>query len=209
MNTSIQEFPVSPSAHDYAKRYPFLVKVKKGGNDKQGTWLHRDLAIEFVRWLDVRFAIAFNKMVEEILLGHSAKTETLKRILLQVPSVWQKTFPDEFFAALLKCWCDETVMFNRAHGTPSFCGWFINKFIYEHLWVGLPQELKARRKEFSTDSDESLYKLHQFLTENAKSELHTHTAKVTGFLQLCQSKDSFKAAFNHVFLTPNQLGMKL
>ena len=132
-----------------------LIRQKQGRNG--GTWLHRDLAIEFVRWLDVRFAIAFNKMVEEILLGHSAKTEALKRIVLQVPSVWQKTFPDEFFAALLKCWCDESVTFNRAHGTPSFCGWFINKFIYEHLWVGLPQELKARRKEFSTDSDESLY----------------------------------------------------
>jgi hypothetical protein len=185
-----------------------IIRVKQGGKE-QGTWMHETLALKFAGWLAPEFELWMLEQIKDILLGNNANNEALKRILLNVPREWQKTFPDDFFAALLKCWCDESVEFKRSHGTPSFCGWFINKYVYEHLWAGLPSELKARRKEFATETDELLCKLHQFLTENAKEALHTHTAKITGVLQISPNKEYFKAAFDRAFVSQNQLGMRI
>lgn len=48
-----------------------LVKVKQGGNNIQGTWMHEDVAIEFARWLSPTFAIWCNDRIKE-LLKHGA-----------------------------------------------------------------------------------------------------------------------------------------
>lgn len=42
-----------------------LLIVIKGGNTKQGTWMHQDLAIEFARWLNLRFAVWCNRRIKE------------------------------------------------------------------------------------------------------------------------------------------------
>lgn len=43
----------------------FLAKRGKNG----GTWLHPDLAVQFARWLDVRFSIWCDRQIREILTG--------------------------------------------------------------------------------------------------------------------------------------------
>ena len=44
-----------------------LVKVVKGGNKQQGTWMHEDVAMEFARWLSPKFAIWCNDRIKELL----------------------------------------------------------------------------------------------------------------------------------------------
>lgn len=44
-----------------------LVKVTKGGNRAQGTWMHKNIALEFARWLSPAFSIWCNDKVEELL----------------------------------------------------------------------------------------------------------------------------------------------
>lgn len=51
-----------------------LQRVVKGGNEKQnqGTWLYKDVAIEFARWLSPKFAIWCNDRIEELITkGHT------------------------------------------------------------------------------------------------------------------------------------------
>lgn len=45
-----------------------LLIVMNGGNGTQGTWMHRDYAMEFARWLSAEFAYWCNKKIEELLL---------------------------------------------------------------------------------------------------------------------------------------------
>jgi phage antirepressor YoqD-like protein len=48
-----------------------LQRVTKGGNNP-GTWLHKDVAIEFARWLSPKFAIWCNDRIEELMTkGHT------------------------------------------------------------------------------------------------------------------------------------------
>jgi len=44
-----------------------LVEIIQGGNDKQGTWMHEDVALEFARWLSPSFAIWCNDRIKELL----------------------------------------------------------------------------------------------------------------------------------------------
>lgn len=44
-----------------------LVRVVKGGNRQQGTWMHEDVALEFARWLSPKFAIWCNDRIKELL----------------------------------------------------------------------------------------------------------------------------------------------
>lgn len=53
-----------------------LVKVIKGGNQKQGTWLHEDIALEFSRWLSPSFSIWCNYRIKEIMKYGFTATET-------------------------------------------------------------------------------------------------------------------------------------
>lgn len=49
-----------------------LVTVQRGNGDlpQVGTCGHPKLAVFFARWLDVRFAVACDAMIEEILRGN-------------------------------------------------------------------------------------------------------------------------------------------
>lgn len=46
-----------------------LFVAKRGGN-LQGSWCHPKLAVFFARWLDVRFAVWCDLMIDNILKGH-------------------------------------------------------------------------------------------------------------------------------------------
>lgn len=58
-----------------------LVKVKQGGT-AQGTWLHEDVALEFVRWLSPSFAIWCNDRIKELMrYGMTATPSTIDALL--------------------------------------------------------------------------------------------------------------------------------
>lgn len=49
-----------------------LQRVSKGKGGEQGTWFHKDVAMEFARWLSPKFALWCNQRIEELLTrGHA------------------------------------------------------------------------------------------------------------------------------------------
>tara|TARA_R110000822_G_scaffold25937_18_gene78540 strand:- start:4246 stop:5163 length:918 start_codon:yes stop_codon:yes gene_type:complete len=44
-----------------------IIRIVRGGNEQQGTWMCKDLAMEFARWLNPRFALWTNRRVRELL----------------------------------------------------------------------------------------------------------------------------------------------
>ena len=52
------------------------VKIVKGGNGEQGTWMHEDVALEFARWLSPAFAIWCNDRIKELMKFGITATET-------------------------------------------------------------------------------------------------------------------------------------
>lgn len=64
-----------------------LQRVTKGGNNS-GTWLHKDVAIEFARWLSPKFAIWCNDRIEELMTKGRTELPTFE-------------VPQTFSAALL------------------------------------------------------------------------------------------------------------
>lgn len=53
-----------------------LVQVIKGGDQKQGTWLHEDLALDFAQWLNINFKLWCNDRIKEIMKYGFTATET-------------------------------------------------------------------------------------------------------------------------------------
>lgn len=53
-----------------------LVQVVHGGSNP-GTWFHKDVALEFARWLSPAFAIWCNDKIKEILLGNYKQVERI------------------------------------------------------------------------------------------------------------------------------------
>lgn len=69
-----------------------LVKVLRGGNCEQGTWMHEDVALEFARWLSPAFAVWCNDCIKELLrMGvvtlERQNTSLLNEIKAQAPKV--------------------------------------------------------------------------------------------------------------------------
>lgn len=61
-----------------------LIQTVRGGNEyeKQGTWMHEDVAIEFARWLSPAFAIWCNDRIKELLsYGMTAMPKTLDEMI--------------------------------------------------------------------------------------------------------------------------------
>ena len=56
-----------------AKRYPELIKVVKGGNQPQGTWVHEKIALKFAAWLSPYFELWVYDRIHELLA--TGKTE--------------------------------------------------------------------------------------------------------------------------------------
>ncbi len=127
----------------------------------------------------------------------------IDRALLSIPEEWKKTFPDEFYSALLRLYGDE---FKKSENKPSWVGRWTNRFIYEPLYSGLPDELKRRRTAYCDGNDiAELLKLHTFIEKHAKKNLEKHITKVTALLQAATSKTSFYELFAAVFYGQKQL----
>jgi hypothetical protein len=50
-----------------AKRYPELIKVVKGGNQPQGTWVHEKIALKIAAWLSPYFELWIYDRIHELL----------------------------------------------------------------------------------------------------------------------------------------------
>lgn len=61
---NVMENPNSEGASELETKVIFANKGRYGG-----TWAHPKLAVFFARWLDVRFAVACDAMIEDILTG--------------------------------------------------------------------------------------------------------------------------------------------
>ena len=57
LTVSVREISRTLTVKDLANMFPESIKVQKGGFRFQGTLMHRDLAIEYFRWLDPAFAV--------------------------------------------------------------------------------------------------------------------------------------------------------
>ena len=58
----------------------------------RGTWAHPKLAIFFARWLDVRFAVWCDAMIEDILKGNAGGLRTCRKFFLDVRPEDKPTF---------------------------------------------------------------------------------------------------------------------
>ncbi len=56
-----------------AKRYPELIKVVKGGNQPQRTWVHEKIALKFTAWRSPYFEMWIYDRIHELLT--TGKTE--------------------------------------------------------------------------------------------------------------------------------------
>lgn len=123
--------------------------------------------------------------------------------LLSIPDAWRKTFRDELYIALLKLYGER---FEKPGDTPGWVGRWTNKFIYEPLYEGLPDELKRRRSERGAAiGSEAWLKLHQFIEKHAKKNLENHLTKVIALLQAATSPGHFIELFSSVFYGQQQL----
>lgn len=71
----LDNFMASPDTRDYiealeqALNSSVCIAKRGGAPGNGGTWAHPKLAVFFARWLDVRFAVWCDLMVDEILRG--------------------------------------------------------------------------------------------------------------------------------------------
>jgi len=163
-----------------------------GGNPQKFAWLNFD-QIAFLLTLSRTTAVTREYRLRLIVMfrNERAKQLPINAILLSIPEIWKKTFPDEFYIALLRVYGD---VFKPNKNKPSWVGRWTTNFIYDPIVAGLTDELKAKRRQYSTDSgkDADYLRLHQFLVENAKDQLRDRISKLTGFLQASRGIQEFK-----------------
>ena len=92
-NQSTQDYIDALSA-DTGKPVSELLVVVKGGNDKnsQGTWMHKNLAIEFARWLNPEFSIWCNIKIKELLINRKTTLENNVTRLRQINDQLRQTY---------------------------------------------------------------------------------------------------------------------
>jgi len=123
--------------------------------------------------------------------------------LLSIPDDWRKTFPDDFYIALLKLYGDK---YEKSENKPSWVGRWTNRFIYSPLFTGLSDELKRRREIHGWEKGAVPgERLHQFIERHAKKNLEKHLTKVTGLLEAATSPGHFLELFASVFYGRKQL----
>lgn len=158
-------------------------------------------AEEFTRWVteEVLPAIRLHGRYE---IEQQAKKLAFAHFLTELPDAYRRTFPDDWFEAILGVWGLDYV---KAR-TPGFVGKVINEFVYDSLMDGLPSELKARRTACGQDDA----KLHQFLLTEAKDRLKEHLIATKTIALNCQGRpNDFKESFDRVFRGKNQLLLAL
>lgn len=68
-----------------------LIRIEKGRYG--GTWMHPELAVEFARWLSVKFARACDRHIKNLLLSKNfqlTEDQIVGLMVCQQPSSWEK-----------------------------------------------------------------------------------------------------------------------
>lgn len=129
----------------------------------------------------------------------------LEKFLRDAPAEWKKEFSDEFFSGVMRLYGHA---FTRAGGTPGFVGHFINEFVYEAIFDGLPLELKARRSA-DTSTFAGISKLHQYIKAEHKDVLRKQISAVEVLVRGSASIEQFRESFRRAFSREDQLILKL
>jgi hypothetical protein len=179
-------------------------KASLGGRPEKFAWLNFDQiallltltkSTEQTKDFRLKLIIAFRDARK--------KLRPVDHALLSVPQDWRKTFPDDFYEALLRLYGED---FEQANDRPGWVGRWTNKFIYDPLCDQLPAELKARRlSHCGQDGPDSTLKLHQFIEKHAKKNLEKHINQVTALLRAATSRHNFRELFASVFYGRKQL----
>ncbi len=150
------------------------------------------LAIKAEILLSAFASIGLVALVDEATGYQSQRNSDALRVLvnqyiIEEARKWTKEFNDSFFTALDTLYGNERT---TAKTRPSYCGKFINKYIYAPIENGLIlSELKKKQHETGTKKG----KLHQYLTEeHGLKVLQDRISRVTVLLQIADGdKDVF------------------
>ena len=122
-----------------------------------------------------------------------------KYMMLDVPMVWEKLYPDSFFIALMKLHGHE---FKGNSSTPSYCSKIINDWVYK---IVLPAEI---HKEIGSSS--GVEKRHQWFTQqNGRRILANQIDKVELIANCSDSRAMFEAHCKRTFTNTRQLKLTL
>ena len=117
------------------------------------------------------------------------------------PRVWQKEYPDTFFAHLHRV----TGWTKPDGNNHSNCAHFINRYIYEFLFGELG--LAALKEANPADEGQRASRHHQMLKDKHMTALRKHIDVVSALLAISVSLDMFTDSFNHAFPRKNtQIG---
>jgi hypothetical protein len=118
---------------------------------------------------------------------HDALRILLSKYIAEGLQKWIRTFPDSFFAELDKLYGNETTISRKR---PQYYGKFINKYVYEPIENGYVK--KELNKLNISDEGKRKARFHQWLSENGRNILLLQIGRVQGWMEDCQSIDSFK-----------------
>ena len=113
------------------------------------------------------------------------------------PRVWQKEYPDTFFAHLHRV----TGWTKPDGNNHSNCAHFINRYIYEFLFGELG--LAALKEANPADEGQRASRHHQMLKDKHMTALRKHIDVVSALLAVSVSLDMFTDSFNHAFPRKN------
>lgn len=109
---------------------------------------------------------------------------------------WVKTFPDEFFQEMFRLhgWDYD----HESSKRPGYAGKFINKYIYDHLPVGVHTELERRNPK--NGAGNRSFKHHQILSESTGvTALDRQITSVTTLMRIARNKSHFEEMFEAAF----------
>lgn len=111
--------------------------------------------------------------------------EILKKYIAEELRQWVKTFPDSFFQKIYQVmgwnW-DHYAVDGKNH--PQYVGFLINKWVYEKLPAGTLVLKELKRITPKNEKGNTAHRLHQRMTEEAKSKLSNQIGKVEAYLDI-------------------------
>lgn len=113
-------------------------------------------------------------------LGWKATVKT-QRFLLAEPRDWTKVFENQFYDQLSRLtglsWCKKT------HRRPARFGQLTKMFVYDYLDKDVYEQIKRTQRLHGGH----IYKMHQFIGDEALTSLKEHLTKVTGIMESSES----------------------
>ncbi len=178
--------------------FPPLVRIEKGRYG--GTWLHPELAVEFARWLSVKFARACDRHIKNLLLSKNfqlTEDQVVGLMVCQQPTSWEKRFKDPFYQALSKM--SGLPYFGHVGGCPALFGQITSRWVYG---VALPDYVYQAAKQAAGDSKE---KIHQHLKPDALEKVELQLIAVTNIASCSIDQKDFEARCMAAFPVKGQM----